>query len=63
MNHVYTVTEHNIETKSDCLRGIYQSEETANKRAETIKEEYKRLTGEDNFNEFYLLRVERMEVE
>lgn len=60
---VFTVTQHNIETKSDCLRGIYSTQEKAHKKAEDIKENYKKLTGFNDFDEYYALRVESKIVE
>lgn len=60
---VFVVTEHNIETKSDCLRGIYKTDEKAQAKADEIKETYKKLTGFDDFNEYYILRIEPKVVE
>lgn len=60
---VFTLTEHNIETKSDCLRGIYKTDESAQAKADEIKEIYKKLTGFDDFNQYYILRIEPKVVE
>lgn len=60
---VFTLTEHNIETKSDCLRGIYKTDEGAQAKADEIKETYKKLTGFDDFNQCYILRIEPKVVE
>lgn len=60
---VFTVTEHNIETKSDCLRGIYKTDEGAQTKADEIKETYKKLTDFDDFNQCYILRIEPKVVE
>ena len=62
-NNVFVVISHYKEKQSDFIRGIYKSEESASKKVEQIKKEYSEISGLDDFDTYYSVRIEMMKVE
>ena len=62
-NNVFVVISHDKEKQSDFIRGIYKSEESASKKVEQIKKEYSEISGLDDFDTYYSVRIEMMKVE